>query len=98
VYTCNNVTSNCGYNLWVVNKSNYQSERRLQSTKHVTIYIHVQVGSNFVFHVGRKQWEGRLLIKNSSLYTVDCEYKRLCNYDKIFDALAQIIFIDNEKV
>jgi hypothetical protein len=36
---CNSVISDCRYNLWVVNKTNYQSERRLQSPKHVTIYI-----------------------------------------------------------
>jgi hypothetical protein len=28
---------NCSYNLWVVNKTNYQSEPRLQEPKHVTI-------------------------------------------------------------
>jgi hypothetical protein len=28
---------NCSYNLWIANKTNYQSERRLQSPKHVTI-------------------------------------------------------------
>jgi hypothetical protein len=34
---CNSVISDCSYNLGVVNKTNYQSEPRLQSAKHVTI-------------------------------------------------------------
>jgi hypothetical protein len=28
---------NCSYNLWIVNKTNYQSEPCLQKPKHVTI-------------------------------------------------------------
>jgi hypothetical protein len=34
---CNSVISDCSYNLWVVNKTNYQSERRLQYSKHGTV-------------------------------------------------------------
>jgi hypothetical protein len=36
--------SDCSYNLWVVNKTNYHSERRLQwSHKHVAIYIYIYI-------------------------------------------------------
>jgi hypothetical protein len=30
---CNSVISDCCYNLWVVNKTNYQSDRSLQAPK-----------------------------------------------------------------
>jgi hypothetical protein len=33
---------NCSYNLWIVNKTNYQSERRLQSPQtRYNIYIYI---------------------------------------------------------
>jgi hypothetical protein len=35
----NSVIINCSYNLWVDNKTNYQSKPASQSPKHVTIFI-----------------------------------------------------------